>query len=94
MISIVLKDFLLDNKCCWIFTVEAFKEIQDSLCVSQRSKDLSEERVILFLKMAPGSEFNSELVKKIRTDIRMQLSARHVPSMILETNDIPVSSFH
>ncbi|KAK2141163.1 hypothetical protein LSH36_1150g00018 [Paralvinella palmiformis] len=69
--------------------VEAFKELEDSLCVSQRSKDLTEERVILFLKMAPGSEFSQDLVKRVKTNIRNQLSARHVPGIILETHDIP-----
>lgn len=69
--------------------VESFKEIQDSLCIAQRSKDLSEERVILFLKMAPGSEFSSDLCSRMRTAIRTELSARHVPALILETKDIP-----
>ena len=72
--------------------MEAFKEIQDSLCVSQRSKDMTEERVILFLQMAPGSVYNENLIKRIRTDIRSQLSARHVPAVILETTAIPVST--
>jgi len=62
--------------------------------VSQRSKDLTEERVILFLKMAPGSEFSQDLVKRVKTNIRNQLSARHVPGIILETHDIPVSNCH
>lgn len=74
------------------FVVEEFKEIADSVCVSQRSKDGSEERVVLFLKMAAGSQFTPELVKQLRTVIRNQLSARHVPSVILEIKDIPVSS--
>ncbi len=52
--------------------------------------DGSEERVILFLKMAPGVEFNDELVKQVKTSIRLQLSARHVPALILPTKDIPV----
>ena len=77
----------------FLSSVEAHKEIQDGLCVGQRSKDGVEERVILFLKMAPGSEFSQELVKRIKTNIRMQLSARHVPAFILETKDIPVSYF-
>ncbi|XP_046554077.1 acetoacetyl-CoA synthetase-like, partial [Haliotis rubra] len=69
--------------------VEAFKEIQDSVCVAQRSRDRMEERVVLFLKMAPGSEFSKEVVGSIKTSIRMYLSARHVPSIILPIDDIP-----
>lgn len=74
------------------FAAESFKEIQDSLCIAQRSKDLSEERVILFLKMAPGSEFSSDLCARMRAAIRTELSARHVPALILETKDIPVKT--
>uniref|UniRef100_A0A8D1KGA5 Acetoacetyl-CoA synthetase n=1 Tax=Sus scrofa TaxID=9823 RepID=A0A8D1KGA5_PIG len=69
--------------------VEAFEEVMDSLCVPQFNKD-GEERVILFLKMASGHTFQPDLVKSIRNAIRLGLSARHVPSLILETKDIPV----
>lgn len=68
--------------------VEAFEEVSDSLCVPQYNSD-GEERVILFLKMAPGKPFSSELVSKIRGAIRKALSARHVPALLLETKDIP-----
>lgn len=61
----------------------------DSLCVPQYNKD-GEERVLLFLKMASGHSFGPELVKSIRNAIRVGLSARHVPSLILETKGIPV----
>lgn len=69
--------------------VESFKEIQDSLCVSQRSKDGLDERVILFLKMAQGSELGPPVINSLRTHIRTYLSARHVPALILPTEDIP-----
>ncbi|XP_060049255.1 acetoacetyl-CoA synthetase isoform X2 [Erinaceus europaeus] len=68
--------------------VEAFEEVMDSLCVPQYNKD-GEERVVLFLKMASGHSFRPELVKSIREAIRAGLSARHVPSLILETQGIP-----
>lgn len=70
-------------------TVEAFDEVEDSLCVPQYNKD-GEERVVLFLKMASGHTFQPDLVKRIREAIRLGLSARHVPSLILETQGIPV----
>jgi len=66
-------------------------EITDSLCVAQRNTDNSEERVILFLKMANGYSLDDQLIKKVRTEIRQLLSARHVPAIIMETADIPVS---
>lgn len=68
--------------------VEAFEEVLDSLCVPQYNKN-GEERVILFLKMASGHTFQPDLVKRIREAIRLGLSARHVPSLILETQGIP-----
>ncbi|VFV35192.1 acetoacetyl-synthetase-like [Lynx pardinus] len=68
--------------------VEAFEEVMDSLCVPQYNKD-GEERVLLFLKMASGHAFGPDLVKSIRSAIRRGLSARHVPSVILETKGIP-----
>jgi len=70
--------------------VECFKEIQDSLCVAQKSRDRSDERVVLFLKMAPGIQLSSELIKQVQMSIREELSARHIPAVILQTTDIPV----
>ncbi|PIO41122.1 hypothetical protein AB205_0121980, partial [Aquarana catesbeiana] len=70
--------------------VEAFVEVSDSLCIPQYNKD-GEERVILFLKMNNNYAFGNDLVKRIRDSIRIALSARHVPALILETKDIPVS---
>lgn len=72
-----------------VSAVEAFEEVMDSLCVPQYNRD-GEERVVLFLKMAAGHPFRPELVKRIQGAIRVGLSARHVPSLILETKDIPV----
>lgn len=79
---------VLKNDSLW-FPVEAFEEVSDSLCVPQYNKD-GEERVILFLKMASNHAFSEDLVKRIRDAIRVALSARHVPSLILETKGIPV----
>ena len=47
--------------------------------------------MVLFLKMVEGTVCDESLVKRLRTDIRMQLSARHVPALILPITDIPVS---
>jgi len=68
--------------------VEHFSEIADSLCVGQRTPD-GEERVILFLKMAENFEFEPNVVDKLRKQIRTNLSARHVPTLILPITDIP-----
>lgn len=67
--------------------VEHVEGVVDSLCVAQSYR--SDERVILFLKMETGHNFSPELVKRVKTLIRVKLSARHVPAIILETTDIP-----
>ncbi|ORX97489.1 acetoacetate-CoA ligase [Basidiobolus meristosporus CBS 931.73] len=67
--------------------VDNFNEIEDSLVVGQK-QDV-DERVVLFLKMAPGCEFNEDLVSRLKLKIRQQLSARHVPAIFLATPEIP-----
>ncbi|KAJ6625755.1 hypothetical protein B0H10DRAFT_2174015 [Mycena sp. CBHHK59/15] len=74
-----------------IYTVlEQFSSaIDDSLCVGQRRPQDKDERVLLFLKMRAGHKLDDRLVAKIKAAIRAALSARHVPSFILEIADIP-----
>lgn len=70
--------------------VEQFKnEISDSLCVGQRFANRTEERVLLFLKMCSGHSVTDDLISRLRSTIRTQLSARHVPALILPIQDIP-----
>ncbi|KAG6809482.1 hypothetical protein H0H93_015767 [Arthromyces matolae] len=63
--------------------------IEDSLCIGQRRTQDLDERVLLFLKMRPGSKLSSKLETDIKTEIRTALSARHVPKFIFEIEDIP-----
>ncbi|KAF7357777.1 AMP-binding domain-containing protein [Mycena venus] len=74
-----------------IYTVlEQFtKVIDDSLCVGQRRPQDKDERVLLFLKMRTGHKLDDRLIGEIKGAIRKALSARHVPSFIFETEDIP-----
>lgn len=60
------------------------------MCVGQRN-DVGEERVVLFLKLHPDAQFTSELTRHIVAGIRSELSARHVPAIILPISEIPVS---
>ncbi|XP_033112150.1 acetoacetyl-CoA synthetase-like [Anneissia japonica] len=68
--------------------IEPMIEIDDSLCVPQYNRH-QEERVILFLKMAKNCQFNDLIVKAVKSKIRQELSARHIPAIILQTEDIP-----
>ena len=67
--------------------VEQFPEIEDSLVIGQTWKN--DTRVILFIKLLPGKNLNSELKGSIRTAIMKNASPRHVPAKILAVPDIP-----
>ncbi|KAJ3386162.1 hypothetical protein HDU92_002669 [Lobulomyces angularis] len=69
--------------------LESFVEIEDSLCVAQKLKQVDDERVVLFLKLKKGYVLNDKLLKKIKTEIRELLSPRHIPAVILQTSEIP-----
>ncbi|XP_004364994.2 acetoacetyl-CoA synthetase [Capsaspora owczarzaki ATCC 30864] len=67
---------------------ELFPEILDALCVGQKMG--ADERVVLFLMLRNGeSTLDKALLTRIQSTIRAQLSARHVPAIILPIADIP-----
>jgi acetoacetyl-CoA synthetase len=68
------------------------EEVSDALCIGRRREVDVDETVILFLKMGEGQTFNQELADKIKTVIRRELSARHVPGIIDECPEIPITS--
>jgi acetoacetyl-CoA synthetase len=71
-----------------IYTVlERFPEIADSVVVGQDWK--GDQRIILFVQLAPGCNLTRELKDKIRKTLRQDASPRHVPALILETPSIP-----
>jgi acetoacetyl-CoA synthetase len=67
--------------------MEKLPEIADSLAIGQNYQD--DQRVILFVKLAPGNMLTEELKDKIRDTLRENASPRHVPALIFETPDIP-----
>lgn len=70
--------------------VDKFNEfVADSIVVGQKRPEDNDERVVLFLKMKEGCEFNKDLVDKIKVKIRTELSPRHVPAVILPIAEIP-----
>jgi acetoacetyl-CoA synthetase len=68
-------------------TVEKLPEIADSLAIGQDFE--GDQRVLLFVKLAPGSKLDDALKNKIKKTLRDNASPRHVPSLIIETPDIP-----
>ena len=71
--------------------LEHFSEVDDALCIGRRRENDTDEAVVLFVKMAQGAKFSDELVKKLKEVIRKELSARHVPGIIDECPEIPVT---
>ncbi len=67
--------------------VDTIEEIADSLAIGQDWQ--GDQRVLLFVKLAPGYELTDELQKKVRTTLREKASPRHVPARIIEVPDIP-----
>lgn len=67
--------------------VESLEEIKDSLVVGQNWDN--DVRVTLFVKLAEGVELNDELLKRIKTTIRVNTTPRHVPAKVIAVNDIP-----
>lgn len=67
-------------------------EVEDALCIGRRRETDTDETVCLFLKMAQGKTFSQELVTKIKSNIKTALSPRHVPGVVDECPEIPVTS--
>ena len=67
--------------------VEKFKEVKESLVVGQ-SKD-NDVRIILFLVLNKQFFLNSNLIDRIKKEIRYKASPRHVPAKVIKVSDIP-----
>ncbi len=67
--------------------VDRFEEIADSLVIGQNWK--GDQRILLFVQMAPGHELTEELKDRIKKTLREQASPRHVPALIRQVPDIP-----
>ena len=67
--------------------VEKLAEIADSLAIGQDWR--GDQRILLFVKLAPGYSLTAELKDKIRKILREKASPRHVPAIIMEMPDAP-----
>lgn len=67
-------------------------QIEDALCIGRRRPEDQDETVVLFLKMREGHPFNEEIKDLVKAAIRRELSARHVPGLIYECPEIPVTT--
>lgn len=67
--------------------VEKLEEVLESIVIGQQWQD--DVRVVLFVKLAVGLVLNEELIQKIKAQIKMNTTPRHVPAKVLQVNDIP-----
>ena len=67
--------------------VETFPQVQEAMAVSQDWE--SDTRVILFVVVKAGQEFNENVEKEIKTALRTQASPRHVPDLIVVAPELP-----
>ncbi len=67
--------------------VDKFKEIKESLVIGQSWKN--DIRIILFVIIKENYELNEDLIKKIKMQIKKNVSPRHAPSKIIKIKDIP-----
>jgi acetoacetyl-CoA synthetase len=67
--------------------LEVFPEVLDSVVVGQEWRN--DERVVLFVRLAPGTGLSEELKDRIKAVIRRNNTPRHVPEKILAVDDIP-----
>ena len=67
--------------------VEKFEEIKESIVVGQTwDNDI---RIILFIVLNQNYNLDEDLIMKIKKQIKINASPRHVPAKIIRVNDIP-----
>jgi acetoacetyl-CoA synthetase len=67
--------------------VERVSEVADCVAVGQRWDN--DERIVLFVQLQPSLALSEPLVKRIRDEIRIHTSPRHVPSKVIQVAAIP-----
>ncbi|VDK60190.1 unnamed protein product [Anisakis simplex] len=71
--------------------VQKFDEIVDSIVAPQKLNGNIDERIILFVKMAPSYDLTDQLISKLKQQLRTLMSPRHAPDTVVAVDDIPVS---
>lgn len=67
--------------------VERIEGIADSLAIGQNWE--GEQRIILFVKLAPGAQLTDAFKDGVKKALREKASPRHVPAIIMEMPDAP-----
>jgi acetoacetyl-CoA synthetase len=71
--------------------VEQLDEVMESLVIGQEwpPGDLADVRVVLFVRLRDGVALDDALVDRIKKQIRINTTPRHVPAKIVQVSDIP-----
>ncbi len=67
--------------------VEQLPEVEEALVIGQDWD--SDVRVVLFVRLAEEAALDDDLVSRIRTQIRVGATPRHVPAKVIAVADIP-----
>jgi acetoacetyl-CoA synthetase len=66
---------------------ERAPEVAEALCIGQPWRD--DQRIVLFVRLAPGAILDDALRARLRAAIRADASPRHVPAVIAAVADLP-----
>lgn len=69
--------------------VESMAQIKESIVVGQKWQD--DVRTVLFVVLTAGQVLNDELINQIKAKIKAELSPRHVPALIIQVTEIPIT---
>ncbi|MGH8683546.1 MAG: acetoacetate--CoA ligase [Burkholderiales bacterium] len=71
--------------------VEQLDEVLESLVIGQDwpPGEMSDVRVVLFVRLRDGLALDDTLVARIKQRIRMNTTPRHVPARVVQVTDIP-----
>jgi acetoacetyl-CoA synthetase len=68
--------------------IEALPEVRDSLVVDTSALD-KEDRLWLFVVLAPTHTLDAALLQRIKAAVRVGVSPRHVPDLVVALDDVP-----
>ncbi|WP_163557630.1 acetoacetate--CoA ligase [Halomonas sp. NO4] len=67
--------------------VDRVDEVVESLCIGQQWED--DVRIVLFVRLRDGLTLDDALRQRIRDTVRTHASPRHVPTKIIQVDDLP-----
>ena len=67
--------------------VDLIDEVLESIVIGQQIE--SDTRVVLFVRLREGLDLDDELTQRIRAQIRLGASPRHVPAVVAQVPSIP-----